>query len=125
MGYALAPSPFLSDAWAALLLAGFVAYQGVPAARGLIRRRTPAMWLGLGLGGAGVLGSLLWQARYGPATPIATHAIRLALVRVPLQIRNAAWDLVAGFGYPEFRLPLSVFLAWLGFIASLVLRSGV
>jgi hypothetical protein len=79
----------------------------------------PASLLGSGVFVAGALASLVWHALYGPSTPIADRGVRLALTVLPQQLWNGARDLVAGFGYLEFRLPAIVYLLWFAFVGAI------
>jgi hypothetical protein len=118
-GAALALSHPTGLLWAAFLLVGFVGLEGVSAVAGLVREQARAACIGLGVLAVGVLAAFVWQELYGPITPVAYRAIRLALSRAPAQTWNALRDLVAGFGYLEFRLPLPVYLLWFAFVGAL------
>jgi predicted membrane protein DUF2142 len=106
-------------AWTALLLVGFVALEGPSTTRRLVREHAPAAWLGIGLLALGVVAALVWQGFYGPNTPIAYRALRLALGEAPAYTWNGLRDLVAGFGYLEFRIPLPLYLLWFAFVGAL------
>lgn len=118
---ALALSHPTGIAWAILLVVGFVASDGVGATRQGVRRQLRVALPGLGLWAAGMLASLVWAVSYGPSTPIAYRAIRLALSRAPGEYWGGGRDLVAGFGYLEFRLPLVLYLLWFVFVSALAL----
>jgi hypothetical protein len=106
-----------------LLVAGFVALDGIGTARRRVRRQLRVAWPGLSVFAAGILASLAWEALYGPNTAIAYRAIRLALSRAPDQYWRGVRDFIAGFGYLEFRLPLVVYLLWIGFVVLLALAA--
>jgi hypothetical protein len=113
--------------WATLLIVGFIAFEGLPTVRRLVRERARPASVGIGLLALGILAALVWQELYGPITPIAYRAIRLALGRAPGYTWNGLRDLVAGFGYLEFRVPLPVYLLWFAFVgalAAIALRVG-
>jgi len=116
---ALALSHPTGIAWAILLIVGFVASDGVGATRQRVRRQLRVALPGLGLLAAGILASLVWQTLYGPSTPLAYRAIPLALTHAPDQYWDGVRDLVGGFGYLEFRLPLVVYLLWFVFVIGL------
>jgi hypothetical protein len=116
---ALALSDPTGIAWALLLVGGFVALEGIIATRQLVQRQLRVALPGLIVFATGILASLVWQALYGPSTPIAYRAIRLALSQAPDQYWRGIRDLVAGFGYLEFRLPLVVYLLWIAFVGAL------
>ncbi|MFZ1993902.1 MAG: DUF2142 domain-containing protein, partial [Solirubrobacteraceae bacterium] len=118
-GAALALSHPTGLAWAALLIVGFVAWEGRATVRRLAREQDRLARPGLLLLGLGIVAAVVWQGLYGPSTSIAYRAIRLALGRLPAQTWHGFQDVVAGFGYLEFRLPLVVYLLWLGFVAAL------
>ncbi len=122
-GAALALSHPTGLAWALLLLGGFIALEGVGGARRLVRRSLPAALPGLAVLAIGAVTALAWHALYGPSTPIAYRAIRLALTRAPEQYWRGLRDLVAGFGYLEFRLPLVLHLAWFAFVGALAVAA--
>jgi hypothetical protein len=122
-GAALALSHPTGIAWAVLLVAGFVALDGIGPTRQLVRRQLRAAVPGLSMFASGILASLVWQALYGPHTPIAYRAIGLALSRAPALYWSGVRDLVAGFGYLEFRLPLVVYLLWIAFVGALALAA--
>jgi predicted membrane protein DUF2142 len=105
--------------WAAFLLVGFIAFEGVATVRRLLHEQARAASLGIGLLAAGIVAGVVWQELYGPITPIAYRAIRTALSRAPGQTWNGLRDVVAGFGYLEFRLPLPVYLLWFAFVGAL------
>jgi Predicted membrane protein (DUF2142) len=120
---ALALSHPTGIAWALLLVGGFVALGGISATRNLVRRQLRVAWPGLSVFAAGVLSSLVWQVVYGPSTPVTHRAIRLALSLAPDQYWRGVRDLVAGFGYLEFRLPLAVYLLWGAFVGTLAVAA--
>ena len=103
--------------WALLLTAGVVAFTGVRTAWRLTREHRRPAAFGIGLFAAGALASLTWHAIHGPNTPIAYRGIRYALGMVPKQSWAAVRDLVGGFGYLEFRLPVAVYLLWFALVA--------
>jgi predicted membrane protein DUF2142 len=105
--------------WTALLGVAFIAFEGVARVRRLVREQRRGASVGIGLLAAGVVAAVVWQELYGPITPIAYRAIRTALSRAPGQTWRALEDIVAGFGYLEFRLPLPVYLLWFAFIGAL------
>ncbi len=113
--------------WAVLLIVGFVAFEGLATTRRVVVEHARPARVGLGLLALGILAALVWQGLYGPATPIAYRAIRHALGQVPGYTWNGLRDLVAGFGYGEFRVPLLVYLLWFAFVgalAAVALRVG-
>jgi hypothetical protein len=118
-GAALALSHPTGLAWALLLAGAFVAAVGPDEARRRVCRHTSAAALGIGVFAAGAVAALVWQGLYGPSTQIATSDFHGALSEVPSQYWNAVRDLVAGFGYLEFRLPLFVYLLWFAFVGTL------
>ncbi|MFI5038665.1 MAG: DUF2142 domain-containing protein [Solirubrobacterales bacterium] len=109
--------------WALLLVAGFAAFTGIRTARRLAREHRGPAAFGIGVFAAGAIASLAWQAIYGPSTPIAYRGIRYALGLVPKQSWGAVRDLVGGFGYLEFRLPVAVYLLWFALVAVVVIAA--
>ena len=87
------------------------------------RRQWRVALPGLIVFAAGILASLAWQAVYGASTPLAYRAIPLALTHAPDQYWPAVQDLVAGFGYLEFRLPLAAYLLWFAFVAAVAVAA--
>jgi Predicted membrane protein (DUF2142) len=114
-------------AWTALLLAGFIALESPSTARRLVREQRRAAALGIGLLALGVLAALVWQGLYGPITPIAYRGWGIALGEAPSYTWHGLLDLIAGFGYLEFRIPLPFYLLWFAFVgvmAALAIRVG-
>lgn len=114
-------------AWTALLLVGFVALEGPSTARRLVREHAGAASVGIGLLALGFVAALVWDVFYGPNTPIAYRALRLALGEAPSYTWNGLRDLIAGFGYLEFRIPLPLYLLWFAFVgamAAIAVRVG-
>jgi hypothetical protein len=109
--------------WALLLVGGFVAFEGFGSTRRLVRKHGRAAVWGICVFATGVVASLTWKALYGPATPVAYRAIRLALSRVPSQSWSGVRDLVAGFGYLEFRMPLVVYLLWFALVGAIAIAA--
>jgi hypothetical protein len=103
-------------AWTALLLAGFIALEGPSTAWRLVRQHRRAAALGIGVLALGVLAALAWQGLYGPITPIAYRGWNIALREAPSYTWHGLLDLVAGFGYLEFRIPLPFYLLWFAFV---------
>jgi hypothetical protein len=110
--------------WAALLLGGFALWQRPVRVRALVLAQPRAAVAAGTLLGVGTVAILLWQALYGPRTAIAYRGIRYALAEVPGQYWGALRQLVAGFGYLEFMLPLAFYLLWFGFVVLIAVSAG-
>jgi hypothetical protein len=106
-------------AWTAILLAGFIALEGPFAAWRIVRGHERTAAFGLGLLALGVIAALVWQGLYGPITPIAYRGWNIVLREVPGYTWHSLLDLVAGFGYLEFRIPLPLYLLWFAFVGVL------
>jgi hypothetical protein len=105
------------------LVAGLAAVNGVRRSWRVVREHWRAAWLGLSVLALGVSGGMLWAIAYGASTGIEFHGIGRALAQTPGNYWDFTNQLVAGFGYLEFRLPRIVYLAWFLFIATLVVAA--
>lgn len=113
--------------WTALLLAGFIALEGPTTAWRVVCEQPRPAALGIGLVALGVLAALVWQGLYGPITPIAYRGWGIALSEAPAYTWHGLLDLIAGFGYLEFRIPLPFYLLWFAFVGvmgALAVRVG-
>ena len=109
--------------WVVLLVSGFVALDGIGAVRQRVRYQLRVALPGLSVGGIGMLAGFAWHAVYGPITPVAYRAIRLGISRAPDQYWGGVRDLVAGFGYLLFRVPLVLYLLWFAFVGMLAVTA--
>jgi hypothetical protein len=110
--------------WTALLIGAFVVWHSRRRSISLVRTQRRGASAAVAIFGAGALVSLTWQALYGPNTPVAYRAVRLALGRVPSQYWGALREVVAGFGYLEFMAPLVLYLLWFAFVALTAVAAG-
>jgi hypothetical protein len=84
-----------------------------------VRRDLRAAWPGLILLVLGTGVGVFWSLRYGASTGIDYHILHRALAQAPGNFWDFTRQLVAVFGYLEYRLPRLLYVPWFGLIAVL------
>lgn len=112
-GAVLAASRAPGPLWVALGLGVAVLLMGPRPAWQRLREGGPWAAGATAVLGAGTVANRLWEAAWGPDTPLATHAVRYGFDIGLSQWWEASVDIVGKFGAREYPLPLWVPLGWL------------
>lgn len=117
-GAVLALSRSASPLWLALLLILGPGLLGLRAAFSRVRHGGRPAVLALFALGAAIAANRAWEAAYGPHVVLATRAVRLGVINGSHQWARAARELVGGFGYLDYVLPIWLPLVWLCAVAA-------